>query len=133
MASLLAGETDLSFQSLGAALPQINANRLRALAITSRQRADLLPKVASIAESGYPDYAFTSWVGVLVPAATPPAIVGALNALIVKAVRNPAVAERFAADGTEVVAGTPEHFAALIRTELARWAKVVKASGMKPE
>ena len=87
----------------------------------------------TIAESGYPDYAFTSWVGVLAPAGTPSEIVTALNAHIVKAMRNPAVIERLAADGNEVVAESPEQFAALIKTELARWAKVVRASGMKSE
>ena len=133
LASVIAGETSLSFPSLSAVLPQVNANRLRAVAITSTQRSALVPKVPTIAESGDPDYAFTSWVGVLVPAATPPAIVAALNAQIVKAMRNPAVIERLAADGNEVVAGSPEQFAALIKTELVRWAKVVKASGMKPE
>ena len=133
LASVTAGETALSFPSLGAVLPQVNAGRLRAIAITSTQRSALLPKVATISESGYPDYAFTSWVGVLAPAGTPPAIVAALNAHIVKAMRNQAVIERLAADGNEVVAGSPEQFAALIKTELSRWAKVVKASGMKPE
>ena len=133
LASVIAGEAALSFPSLGAALPQVNAGRLRAIAITSTQRSTLLPKVPTIAESGYPDYAFTSWVGVLAPAGTPSEIVAALNAHIVKAMRNPAVIERLAADGNEVVAGSPEQFAALIKTELARWAKVVRASGMKPE
>ncbi len=133
LASVIAGEAALSFPSLGAALPQVNAGRLRAIAITSTQRSTLLPKVPTIAESGYPDYAFTSWVGLLAPAGTPFEIVAALNAHIVKAMRNPAVIERLAADGNEVVAGSPEQFAALIKTELARWAKVVRASGMKPE
>lgn len=133
LASVIAGETALSFPSLGAVLPQVNAGRLRAIAITSTQRSALLPKVATIAEAGYSDYAFTSWVGVLAPAGTPNAIVTTLNAQIVKAMRNPVVIERLAADGNEVVAGSPEQFAALIKTELARWAKVVKASGMKPE
>ena len=133
LASVIAGETALSFPSLGAVLPQVNAKRLRAIAITSTQRSPLLMQVPTIAESGFPDYAFTSWVGILAPAGTPPAIVTALHAQIVKAMRNPAVIERLAADGNEVVAGSPEQFAALIKTELARWAKVVKASGMKPE
>jgi len=133
LASVIAGEAALSFPSLGAVLPQVNAGRLRAIAITSTQRSTLLPKVPTIAESGYPDYAFTSWVGVLAPAGTPSEIVAALNAHIVKAMRNPAVIERLAADGNEVVAGSPEQFAALIKAELARWARVVKASGMKPE
>lgn len=133
LASVIAGETALSFPSLGAVLPQVNAKRLRAIAITSTQRSPLLSQVPTIAESGYADYAFTSWVGILAPAGTPPAVVTALNAQIVKAMRNPAVIERLAADGSEVVAGSPEQFAALIKTELVRWAKVVKASGMKPE
>jgi tripartite-type tricarboxylate transporter receptor subunit TctC len=133
LASVIAGETDLSFPSLGAVLPHVTSNRLRAIAITSRQRASLLPQLPSIAEAGYPDYAFTSWVGVLLPAATPPAIVNALNGHIVKAMKHPAMIERFAADGTEVIGSSPEQFAALIKTEIARWAKVVKASGMKPE
>ena len=133
LASVIAGEAALSFPSLGAVLPQVNAKRLRAVAITSTQRSPLLSQVPTIAESGYADYAFTSWVGILAPAGTPPAVVSALNTQIVKAMRNPAVIERLAADGNEVVAGSPDQFAALIKTELARWAKVVKASGMKPE
>ena len=98
-----------------------------------RSRSALLSQVPTIAESGYPDYAFTSWVGILAPAGTPAAIISALNAQIAKAMRNPAVIERLAADGSEVVAGSPEQFAAVIKNELARWAKVVKASGMKPD
>lgn len=133
LASLLAGETDLSFPSLGAALPHVNSGRLRALAITSAQRAALLPQLATVAESGFPGYAFTSWVGVLAPATTPPAVIAALNGHIVKAMRAPGMADRLAADGNDVVASTPEQFGALIKTELARWAKVVRDSGMKPE
>jgi tripartite-type tricarboxylate transporter receptor subunit TctC len=133
LASVIAGETAVSFPSLGAVLPQVQAQRLRAIAITSTQRSALLSQVPTIAEAGYADYAFTSWVGVLAPAGTPPAIVSTLNTQIAKAMRNPAVVERLAADGSEVVAGSPEQFAAVIKTELARWGKVVKASGMKPE
>jgi tripartite-type tricarboxylate transporter receptor subunit TctC len=133
LASLIAGETDLSFPSLGPVLPHVNSGRLRALAITSNQRTPLLPNLVTIAESGYPDYAFTSWVGMLVPATTQPAIIAALNGHIVKAMRSPGVSDRLAADGTAVVASSPEQFGALIKTELARWAKVVKASGMKSE
>jgi tripartite-type tricarboxylate transporter receptor subunit TctC len=86
-----------------------------------------------VSESGVPDYVFTSWVGVLVPAGTPPNIITALNGHLVKAVRAPEVLNRLAADGTQIIAGSPEQFAALIRTEIPRWAKVIKASGIKPE
>jgi tripartite-type tricarboxylate transporter receptor subunit TctC len=133
LASVIAGETGLSFPSLGAVLPHVNSGRLRALAITGKQRTALLPKLPTVAESGYPEYAFTSWVGVLAPAGTPSAVISALNAHIVKAMHSPAVTERFSADGTEVVAGSPEQFSVLIKSEIVRWAKVVRASGMKPE
>jgi tripartite-type tricarboxylate transporter receptor subunit TctC len=132
LASLIAGETDLSFPALGAVLPHVNSGRLRALAITSSRRTPLLPNLVTIAESGFPDYSFTSWVGMLVPATTQPAIIATLNGYIVKAMRSPGVTDRLAADGTAVVASSPEEFSALIKTELARWAKVV-GSGMKSE
>ncbi len=133
LASVLGGETDLSFPSLGAVLPHVKAGRLRALAITSNTRTTLLPKLATVAESGFPGFAFTSWVGILAPATTPPNIVAALNGYVVKAMRAPGVADRLAGDGTDVIAGSPEQFGAHIRTELARWAKVVKESGMRSE
>jgi len=133
LAAVVGGEADLSFPSISAALPQVNAGRLRALAITSGQRSPLLPQVPTIAESGYPDYVFTSWVGILAPAATPASIVAELNSYIVKAMRSPSVSERLAADGTAVVANSPEEFRARIKSELARWARVVKATGIKPD
>ena len=133
LTALLAGETDLSFPSLAAVLPQLNAGRLRALAITSTQRTRLLPALPTVMESGVAGYVFTSWVGVLAPSTTPPAIIAALNGHIVKAMRSPDIAARMAADGTDIVASSPEQFGTLIKLEILRWAKVVKASGIKPE
>ena len=133
LASVLGGETDLTIPSLGAALPHINSGRLRAVAITSSERSPLLPQLATVAESGVPDYVFTSWVGMLAPAGTPAATVTALHGYVVRAVRAPEVANRLAADGTHIIASSPEQFAAHLRTELARWSKVVKASGIQPE
>jgi tripartite-type tricarboxylate transporter receptor subunit TctC len=133
LAAVLGGETDLSFPPLGPALPQINAGKLRALAVTSSKRSPVLPSLPTVAESGYPEYVFTSWVGILAPAATPPNIVAALNTLIVKAMNAPGVIEKLAADGTVVIADSPQEFQAHIKSELARWAKVVKQSGIKPE
>ena len=117
----------------GPALPQVNAGRLRALAVTASARSPLLPNVPTVAESGYPDYVFTSWVGILAPSATPAPLIATLNALIVKAMNSAGVIDRLAADGTTVIAGSPQEFQARIKSELARWAKVVKQSGIKPE
>ncbi len=133
LAAVVGGEADLSFPSLGAALPQVNAGRLRAIAVTGSERAPLLPNVATIAEAGYPDYLFTSWVGILAPGGTPPQIVAALNAYIVKGMNSPGAIDKLAADGTAVIVSTPQEFQARIKSELARWAKVVKQSGIKPE
>jgi tripartite-type tricarboxylate transporter receptor subunit TctC len=133
LAAVVGGEADLSFPALGPALPQITAGRLRALGITSSERSSLLPNLPTIAESGYPDYVFTSWVGILAPAATPPNIVAALNGYIVKSMNAPGVIEKLAADGTAVLISTPQEFQARIKSELARWAKVIKHSGIKPE
>jgi len=133
LAAVVGGEADLSFPAISAALPQVNAGRLRALAITASQRSPLLPQTPTVAESGYPDYVFTSWVGILAPAATPPNIVAALNGYIVNAMRSASVSERLAADGTAVIASSPEEFQARIKSELTRWAQVVKASGIKPD
>jgi len=133
LAAIVGGEADLGFPALGAALPQINAGKLRALAITSNERSPLMPRLATIAESGYPGYVFTSWVGVLAPAATPPHVVAALNGIIVKAMNSPGVIDRLAGDGTAVVVCSPGEFQARIKSELARWAKVVKESGMRSE
>ena len=133
LASVIGGETDITIPSLGAVLPHVNSGRVRALAITSAARSPMMPNLPTVAESGVPDYVFTSWVGVLVPAGTPPNIITALNGHLVKAVRAPEVVNRLAADGTQIIAGSPEQFAALIKTEIPRWAKVIKASGIKPE
>jgi tripartite-type tricarboxylate transporter receptor subunit TctC len=131
LAAVVGGETDLGFPALGPALPQVNAGKLRALGITSGERSPLLPNLATIAESGYPDYVFTSWVGILAPAATPAPVVAALNAHIVRAMNSPGVIDRLAADGTAVVVSTPQEFQARIKSELVRWAKVVTQSGIK--
>jgi tripartite-type tricarboxylate transporter receptor subunit TctC len=133
LTSVISGETMASFPSLAAILPQVKSGRVRALGITTRSRSPLLPEVPTIAESGVKDYEFTSWVGVLVPAKTPPEIVNALNGWWVKAARTPEIKERFAAEGTDVIASTPAEFADVIAKELVRWAKVVKQAGIKAD
>ena len=133
LVALLGGEVSLSYLSVAAAAPHIKAGRLRALAVTGTQRSPVLPDLPTIAETGVPGYDFSTWVGALVPSGTPPATVNTLNALITKAVRSPDLTPRFAEQGADVIASSPAEFGKHIRTELARWAKVVRESGIKAE
>lgn len=133
LTAVLGGEADLSVLAASAVLPYTSAGRLRALAITSTKRMGTLPTIPTVAESGVPGYEFASWVGVLAPAATPPALVNTVNALIVKSARTPDLVDRFTKDATEVVANTPAEFRSFIQAEAKRWAKVVRDSGMRAE
>jgi tripartite-type tricarboxylate transporter receptor subunit TctC len=132
MADLLAGQVQLMFDNLASSLPNVKAGKLRALAVTTRARSPAVPELPTIAESGLPGFDLSTWFGVLVPAGTPAEIVARLNAEIVRALNTNDMRERLQKMGAEPLAGnTPEHFAAFIRSEAAKYAKVVKASGAK--
>jgi len=133
LTALLGGEADLSVLAASAVLPYTASGRLRVLAITSPKRMSSLPQVATVAESGVPGYEFASWVGTLVPSATPATLVNSINALTVKAARSPDLVERFTKDATEVVANSPAEFKTFIQAEAKRWARVVKESGMRAD
>jgi len=133
LADLLAGQVQFMSGDLSTVLPQVKAGRLRALAVTGAQRSTIVPDLPTIAESGVPGYAASGWFGVLAPAATPRSIVTRLNAVIVKGITNADARERLAALGGEVVANTPAEFAAYLRDDLAKWSKLIKAIGLKPE
>ena len=129
--AVVSGESDLSFQTPLAAAGQIAAGRLRAIAVTGTKRLTLLPDVPTVAEAGVSNYEFQSWVGILAPASTPPAIVTRLNEHIVKAARAPDISERFVREGAEVVASTPEYFRKVIVAETALWNKVIVEMGIR--
>jgi tripartite-type tricarboxylate transporter receptor subunit TctC len=114
-------------------LPQAKAGRVRALAVTSAKRLALVPELPTIAEAGVPDYEATQWIGMLAPAGTPKDIVAQLNARIVKTLQRADVRERLGTEMVEPVGSTPDEFRAFMKAEIARWAPVVKASGMKPD
>jgi tripartite-type tricarboxylate transporter receptor subunit TctC len=133
LTSVVGGEAGLSFPSLATVLPYVRASRLHALGITTLTRSPLLPDVPTIAEAGVKHYEFTSWVGMLAPASTPPQIVNAVNALFVKAIRSPDVAARLKSDGTEIVGSSPAEFGAYLKGQIERWAHVVEVSGIKPD
>ena len=133
MTDLMGGEVQLMFGTIVALVPHVQAGKLRALAVTSRKRSPLLPDVPTLAESGLSDYQAGSWYGILAPAGTPREIIERLHGAMVKALKQPDVAKRLAAEGAEVIGSAPEEFAAHIRSELARVGDVVRAAGIRAE
>ena len=136
---LIGGQVQVMFDNLPSSLQQIKAGKLRAIAVTSAQRSPALPDLPTIAESGLPGFEATSWFGVLAPAGTPPAIINRLNAEINKWLQSPDGKEKLLAQGALIeprgesvtAGGSPEQFAAFIRSETDKWAKVIKASGAR--
>lgn len=131
IADLMAGQTQLMFGSTFTVIPQHQAGRLRALAVTSAQRSPALPDLPSVAEAAIPGYAMTTWYGLLAPAATPRGVIGKLHADVARALKLPDVIERLARDGSDVVASEPEAFDAHVRAEIDNARRIVKASGMR--
>ena len=125
------GETQMLFAVMQPLQAQIQAGRLRALAVTTAKRFALLPDLPSVAEAGFPGFEALAWNGVLVPAGTPRPIVQRLNTEINAILKDPAVKSSLNAQGFELVGGTPEDFADLIRNESDKWAPVIKKTGAK--
>jgi tripartite-type tricarboxylate transporter receptor subunit TctC len=131
LSDLLGGQIALMITGLPPVLPHVKAGKLRILGVASAQRLKGFPDIPTIAESGVPGYEATQWYGLLAPAATPKDIVVKLNRDAVKALKDPAVAERLAGEGAEPVGDTPEQFGAFIRSEIELWGKVIRATGAK--
>ncbi len=133
MTALASGEVDFSFNNIPSAQPLMTPGRVRALAITSEKRSALLPELPTMIEGGLKGFVTQTWYGVLVPAGTPADVVATLNSVIVKAVQKEDFRARLAQTGADPIAETPEYFRRLLRDEIERWGKVVKASKAKPE
>jgi tripartite-type tricarboxylate transporter receptor subunit TctC len=114
-------------------VPHVKAERLRALGVSSLQRAPVLPEVPTIDEAGVPGYEVVTWGGYSLPARTPRGIVLRLNSEINKALASSALTKAMFDQGATAVGGTPEQFADFVRRETEKWAKVVKAAGIKPQ
>jgi tripartite-type tricarboxylate transporter receptor subunit TctC len=114
-------------------MPHIRSGRLRALAVTTARRMHAMPELPTVAEAGVPGFEATTWHGMVVSAATPPALIARLNADTAKILNAPDVRERFAALGAEVIGGTPDEFAAYIKKEIPKWTRVVRESGARAE
>jgi tripartite-type tricarboxylate transporter receptor subunit TctC len=131
---VIAGQIPVAFSTIPGALPHIQAARMVAVAVSGARRSPALPNVPTIAEAGVPGYEATTWYPVLVPAHTPTAIVGKLNAALVAIVKAPELQERLLAMGVEPIGSTSDDLAAHMKRELKKWAKVVEASGaLSPE
>jgi len=130
---LIGGQLSLTITGVPPLLQHVRGGRLRALGVATAKRIALLPDLPTIAESGVPGYEATQWYGVLAPAATPKEIVARINADIVRSLKRPDTAEKMSGEGAEPVGSAPGEFADFIRNEIPRWAKVIKASGARPE
>jgi len=129
-AALLGGQIDTLFAITSTALPHVESAKLRALAVTSRQRSALLPQVPTVAESGLPGFEAVTWFGFTVPTGTPRAVIDRLNSEIGKVLAMPDVKKTLAAQGIDVAGGTPEQFGAYMHDEFAKWGALVKETGM---
>lgn len=130
---LLGGHVSLMFDNLASALPNIKAARVRALAVTTLQRSPLLPQLPTISEAGLRGFDISTWFGIFAPAGTPPDIVAKLHGEIVRVLHAPETRERLATLGAEPVGNKPDEFAAFIKTEIPKYAKIIKASGAKAD
>lgn len=129
--AIVTGEVSLGFNDVMTNLPQMKAGRLRALAVTSLKRLPSIPDLPTIAESGYSGFDSGVWFGVLAPARTPQEIISRLNSELVNIARRPEFMQRLVSEGSEVVGSSPEQFGDYIKTETARWAKIIKAANIK--
>jgi tripartite-type tricarboxylate transporter receptor subunit TctC len=131
--AIIGGQVQLMFASLPSALPHVRSSRLRALGVTGRTRSRAASDIPTVAEAGLPGYEMSSWNGILTRAGTPPATISQLNRAIGEALRTPDLIEVYAREGSEAVGSTPEQFDALVRSEIVRWAKIIKQAGIKPD
>ena len=129
LTDVMAGFVEIMFENLPSALPFINANKLKVLAVTGKDRSPVLKSVPTLAESGFPGFDMVSWQALVAPAGTPKGVVDRLNAEVAKVLKTPEMKEKMTGLGTDVVANSPEQFAQYLREETAKWSKIVKDAG----
>ena len=133
MSDLVGGQVNLIFATTASAIPHLKSGRIKGIAVTTAKRSALLPDLPTISESGLAGFDANNWYGLVVPAKTPRAIIDQLNAEVTKVLAMPDVKTTLFNQGLDPAPGTPEQFGAYIKSERAKWAKVIKESGAKPE
>jgi len=133
LTALIGGEVIVGFTDMLITLPHVKSGKLRALAVTGGTRSSLIPELPTVSEAGLKGYAVTAWFGMLAPAGTAPDIIAQLNGEVVKSFKTAQMKERLAALGADAAAGSTAEFAAFLRNEMAKWAKVVKSAGIRGE
>lgn len=131
LTAVIAGECQINFGTLPGMMPHAKANRLRALAVTTKSRSPALPEVPTVAESGLAGYDVSSWAGVVVPAGTPKSVIAALHKDIAGVLKEPALNAKLSAEGAPPVGSTPDEFSRFMRGELVKWAAAVQQSGAR--
>jgi tripartite-type tricarboxylate transporter receptor subunit TctC len=129
--ALLAGDTQFMFDNLANAMPQVKAGKLKALAVTTAERSKLAPELPTMAEAGLAGFDISTWFGLFAPAGTPKNIIARWNAEVAKILNSPEMREKLIAQGAEPSPTTPEQFAAFVKSEIPKYAKIIKASGAK--
>ena len=133
MADLVGGQISGSFASMPSSIPFVRGGKLRALAVTAPKRSPAVPEVPTISEAGIPGFAVLDWQGLFTTAKTPPAIVSKLNAEVARILALPDVIEKLAVAGVEIQTSSPKEWGDFVKSEIAKWAKVVKEAGIKVE
>jgi tripartite-type tricarboxylate transporter receptor subunit TctC len=133
LTALLGGQVDFMFASMSSAIPQVKAGKLKAIAVTAPQRSPSLPDLPTMSESGLPGFAAVAWFGVVGPAGVPRSAVSTLSKATLASLETKEARDRLFASGVEIRPAGPDDFAALIKSEVDKWAKVVKASGVKAD
>ena len=133
MTDLISGQVQVFLNNFLAGMPMIRAGKLRALALTSVKRSSAMPELPTVAESGVPGFSVTGWYGMLVPAGTPAPVLNTLHDAVVKALKSKDVNDRLSGEAAEPVGSTPQEFADFLRTEIDKWASVIKKAGVRAE
>lgn len=133
LTDLIAGQVQALFVSIPSVLPHVHSGRVRALAVSTLKRSASAPDVPTVAESGYPGFEYSNWNALFAPAKTPAPLVKTMNGIIVKILNEPEVAKKLSAQGADPAPGTPDDLGRYMKTDDARWKKVIRTAGLKPE